>query len=211
MMNWNGGLVRAARVLGVGLAMALTAGCGFGGPPRAPATVDQVADYHYIIGPGDSFQIMVWQNPEVSMSVTVRPDGMITTPLIEDLPAAGKTPTQLARDIEKALADYIRDPIVTVIMAGFGGPYSQQIRVVGQAARPQALQYREHMTVLDVMISVGGLTEYAAGNRANIIRNVGGEQQVLRVRLDDLINGGDISANAAMLPGDILVIPETIF
>ena len=210
-MNRNGGLVRTAWVLGVGLAIAVLAGCGFGGPPRAPAAVDQVADYHYIIGPGDSFQIMVWQNPEVSMSVTVRPDGMITTPLIEDLPAAGKTPTQLARDIEKALADYIREPIVTVIMGGFGGPYSQQIRVVGQAAQPQALQYREHMTVLDVMISVGGLTTYAAGNRANIIRNVDGEQQVLRVRLDDLINGGDIKANAAVLPGDILVIPETIF
>jgi len=154
---------------------------------------------------------MVWQNPEVSMSVTVRPDGMITTPLIEDLQAAGKTPTQLARDIEKALADYIRDPIVTVIMGGFGGPYSQQIRVVGQAAQPQALQYREHMTVLDVMIGVGGLTTYAAGNRANIIRNVDGTQQVFRVRLDDLINGGDIEANVDVLPGDILVIPETIF
>lgn len=210
-MNVSGGFARQAWVLGAAVLTLLTGGCGFFGPARAPATVEQVADYRYIIGPGDSFQIMVWQNPEVSMSVTVRPDGMITTPLIEDLQAAGKTPTQLARDIEKALADYIRDPIVTVIMGGFGGPYSQQIRVVGQAAQPQALQYREHMTVLDVMIGVGGLTTYAAGNRANIIRNVDGTQQVFRVRLDDLINGGDIEANVDVLPGDILVIPETIF
>jgi polysaccharide export outer membrane protein len=210
-MNANSRFKRTACTVGAIAAAVVVGGCGFGGPPRAPATVEQQADYHYVIGPGDSFQIMVWQNPEVSMSVTVRPDGMITTPLIEDLPAAGKTPTQLARDIEKALADYIRDPIVTVIMGGFGGPYSQQIRVVGQAAQPQALQYREHMTVLDVMISVGGLTTFAAGNRANIIRNVDGAQQVLRVRLDDLINGGDIEANAEVQPGDILVIPETIF
>lgn len=210
-MNVRNRLTSASRALSVAIMTAVVAGCGFGGPPRAPGTVEQVADYRYVIGPGDSFQIMVWQNPEVSMSVTVRPDGMITTPLIEDLPAAGKTPTALARDIEKALADYIRDPIVTVIMGGFGGPYNQQIRVVGQAAQPQALQYREHMTVLDVMISVGGLTTFAAGNRANIIRNVDGAQQVLRVRLDDLINGGDIDANADVLPGDILVIPETIF
>lgn len=210
-MNVNSRFKRTACTVGVIAAAVVVGGCGFGGPPRAPATVEQQADYHYVIGPGDSFQIMVWQNPEVSMSVTVRPDGMITTPLIEDLPAAGKTPTLLARDIEKALADYIRDPIVTVIMGGFGGPYSQQIRVVGQAAQPQALQYREHMTVLDVMISVGGLTTFAAGNRANIIRNVDGTQQVLRVRLDDLINGGDIEANAEVQPGDILVIPETIF
>lgn len=210
-MNVSCGFARQAWVLGAAVLTLLTGGCGFLGPARAPATVEQVTDYRYIIGPGDSFQIMVWQNPEVSMSVTVRPDGMITTPLIEDLQAAGKTPTQLARDIEKALADYIRDPIVTVIMGGFGGPYSQQIRVVGQAARPQALQYREHMTVLDAMISVGGLTTYAAGNRANIIRNVDGTQQVFRVRLDDLINGGDIKANVDVLPGDILVIPETIF
>lgn len=210
-MNVNSRFKRTACMVGAIAAAVVAGGCGFGGPPRAPATVEQQADYHYVIGPGDSFQIMVWQNPEVSMSVTVRPDGMITTPLIEDLPAAGKTPTQLARDIEKALGDYIREPIVTVIMGGFGGPYSQQIRVVGQAAQPQALQYREHMTVLDVMISVGGLTTFAAGNRANIIRNVDGTQQVLRVRLDDLINGGDIEANAEVQPGDILVIPETIF
>lgn len=210
-MKLSSRLVRGAKAVSMAMAATIFAGCNVGGPPRAPTKVEQVADYHYIIGPGDSFQIMVWQNPEVSMSVTVRPDGMITTPLIEDLTAAGKTPTQLARDIETALADYIRDPIVTVIMGGFGGPYNQQIRVVGQAARPQALQYREHMTVLDVMISVGGLTTFAAGNRANIVRQVDGAQQVLRVRLDDLINGGDIGANVDVLPGDILVIPETIF
>lgn len=210
-MNLNYRLRRQAGFLGLAAASILFGGCGFGGPPRAPATVEQQADYLYVIGPGDSFQIMVWQNPEVSMSVTVRPDGMITTPLIEDLPAAGKTPTQLARDLEKALADYIREPIVTVIMGGFGGPYSQQIRVVGQAAQPRALQYREHMTILDVLIDVGGLTQFAAGNRATIIRSADGAQQVFRVRLDDLINGGDITANAEVQPGDILVIPETMF
>ncbi|WP_372720648.1 XrtA/PEP-CTERM system exopolysaccharide export protein [Immundisolibacter sp.] len=210
-MNVNYRLLRLAGACGLAAVSVMLGGCGFGGPPRAPATVEQPSDYFYIIGPGDSFQIMVWQNPEVSMGVTVRPDGMITTPLVEDLPAAGKTPTQLARDLEKALAEYIRDPIVTVIMGGFGGPYNQQIRVVGQAAQPRALQYREHMTVLDVLIDVGGLTSFAAGNRANIIRHVEGTQQVYRVRLDDLINGGDIGANVDVQPGDILVIPETMF
>jgi polysaccharide export outer membrane protein len=168
-------------------------------------------DYNYIIGPGDSVQIFVWRNPEVSQGVTVRPDGKITTPLVEDLQASGRTPTQLARDLEKALETYIRQPIVTVIVAGGVGPYNEQIRVVGQAANPQAISYKEKMTLLDVMIVVGGLTEFAAGNNTKIVRIVDGEQKEYVARVDDLLNDGDITANVDMLPGDILIIPEAWF
>lgn len=168
-------------------------------------------DYNYLIGPGDSVQIFVWRNPEVSQGVTVRPDGKITTPLVEDLQASGKTPTQLARDLEKALETYIRQPIVTVIVAGGVGPYSEQIRVVGQAANPQAIAYKQKMTLLDVMIIVGGLTEFADGNDTKIVRVVDGEQKEYPVRVDDLLNDGDINANVDMLPGDILIIPESWF
>lgn len=173
-----------------------------------PSTSDPDA-YNYLIGPGDSVNIFVWRNPEVSNTVTVRPDGKITTPLVEDLPASGKTPTQLARDIEKALAIYIKEPIVTVIVGGFVGPYSEQIRVVGEAAKPQALPYRQKMTMLDLMIAVGGITDAADGNKASIVRFVGGKQKQFQVRLEDLIKDGDISANVDILPGDILIIPES--
>ncbi|MCS0584445.1 polysaccharide export protein [Massilia pinisoli] len=171
----------------------------------------QVTDSQYLIGPGDSVNIIVWRNPEVSMSVPVRPDGKITTPLVEDLPAAGKTSTALARDIEKALSKYIQQPVVTVIVTNFVGNYNEQIRVIGQAAKPQALPYRRDMSLMDVMIAVGGTTEFAAGNRAKLIRNVDGKQQQFNVRLDDLIKDGDISANVPMRAGDILVIPESFF
>jgi polysaccharide biosynthesis/export protein len=171
----------------------------------------QVTDSQYLIGPGDSVNIIVWRNPEVSMSVPVRPDGKITTPLVEDLPAAGKTSTALARDIEKALSKYIQQPVVTVIVTNFVGNYNEQIRVIGQAAKPQALAYRRDMSLMDVMIAVGGTTEFAAGNRAKLIRNVDGKQQQFNVRLDDLIKDGDISANVPMRAGDILVIPESFF
>ena len=177
----------------------------------APISAGKPPNLHYIIGPGDSLNIQVWRNPEVSASVPVRPDGKISTPLVEDLDAANKTPSQLARDIEKALAKFIQDPIVTVIVTGFVGPYDSQVRVIGQAARPQALQYREKMTLLDVMIAVGGITDFAAGNKANLVRNVDGKQQQFRVRLESLIRDGDISANVEILPGDILVIPESFF
>ncbi|XLZ73175.1 XrtA/PEP-CTERM system exopolysaccharide export protein [Massilia sp. SR12] len=165
----------------------------------------------YLIGPGDNLSIIVWRNPEVSQSVPVRPDGKITTPLVEDLPASGKTSTELARDIEKALAKFIQQPVVTVIVTGFVGTYGEQIRVIGQAARPQSLPYRRDMSILDVMIAVGGVTEFAAGNKASIIRNIDGKQQQFTVRLNDLIKDGDISANVPMRPGDILVIPESFF
>lgn len=177
----------------------------------ATADQSQVAAPDYLVGPGDSVNIIVWRNPEVSMSVPVRPDGKITTPLVEDLPASGKTPTQLARDIEKALAKFIQQPVVTVIVTGFVGTYGEQIRVIGQAARPQALPYRSDMSLMDVLIAVGGVTEFASGNSASIIRNVDGKQQKLPVRLNDLIKQGDISANVNMRPGDVLVIPESFF
>lgn len=174
-------------------------------PPTSASTPD------YLIGPGDTLEVFVWRNPEVSVSVAVRPDGKISTPLVEDLVAAGKTPTQLARDIEKTLANYLKEPLVTVIIKGFVGPYSQQVRVVGEAGTPQVLAYRENMSLLDVMISVGGLTEFAAGNKATLIRHINGRQQQFGVRLDDLVRGGDISANTQILPGDILIIPESWF
>jgi len=171
----------------------------------------KVALWDYLIGPGDNINIIVWRNPEISMAVPVRPDGKITTPLVEDLPASGKTATQLARDIEETLSKYIQEPVVTVVVTEFVGPYSEQIRVVGEATRPQALPYRENMTLMDVLIAVGGITDFASGNRASIIRVIGGEQRQFRVRLNDLIRDGDISANVPMKQGDILVIPESFF
>ncbi|MCC6922193.1 MAG: polysaccharide export protein [Nitrosomonas sp.] len=186
----------------------------FSGCTSYPLLTDdekKVASWDYLIGPGDNINIIVWRNPEISMSVPVRPDGKITTPLVEDLPASGKTATQLARDIEETLSKYIQEPVVTVVVTEFVGPYSEQIRVVGEAARPQALPYRENMTLMDVLIAVGGITDFASGNRASIIRTIGGEQRQFRVRLNDLIRDGDISANVPMKQGDILVIPESFF
>jgi len=166
---------------------------------------------NYIIGPLDSLQIFVWRNPEVSTSVTVRPDGRISVPLIEDLPATGRTPSELARDIEKQLAVYIQNPIVTVIMSGFNGPFAQQVRIVGEASQPQAIPYRANMTLLDVMIAVGGVTDFAAGNRASLVRFEGGKQHQYSIRIDDLLKDGDISANVNILPGDVIIIPESFF
>lgn len=165
----------------------------------------------YLIGPGDNLQIFVWRNPELTSTVPVRPDGRISVPLVEDMPAVGKTPTVLARDIEQVLKQYVQEPIVNVIVTGFVGPFGQQVRVVGEAAKPQAISFRANMSLLDVMIDVGGLTRFAAGNRAVIVRKVDGESQERRVRLDDLIKDGDISANVKMLPGDILIIPQSYF
>jgi polysaccharide biosynthesis/export protein len=197
----------SAIVLAAACALAL-GGCATRG--QQPIET-QVTDSQYLIGPGDAVNIIVWRNPEVSMSVPVRPDGKITTPLVEDLPAAGKTSTALARDIEKALSKYIQQPVVTVVVTTFVGNYDEQIRVIGQATKPQALAYRRDMSLMDVMIAVGGTTEFAAGNRASLIRNVDGKQQRFNVRLDDLIKEGDISANVPMRPGDVLVIPESFF
>lgn len=165
----------------------------------------------YLIGAGDGLSVNVWRNPEVSANVTVRPDGKITTPLVEDLQASGKTPAQLASDIRTVLSKFIQEPVVTVTVTSFVGMYSQQIRVIGQAAKPQALPYREGMSLMDVIIAVGGITEFAAGNRASIVRNIDGKQVKISARLKDLIKNGDLSANIAMRPGDILVIPESFF
>jgi polysaccharide export outer membrane protein len=143
--------------------------------------------------------------------VPVRPDGRISVPLVEDMPAIGKTPTMLARDIEQVLKQYVQEPIVNVIVTGFVGPFGQQIRVVGEAAKPQAVSFRANMSLLDIMIDVGGLTRFAAGNRAVIVRRIDGKDQEQRVRLDDLIKDGDVSANVKMLPGDILIIPQSYF
>lgn len=185
------------------------AGCSTPGYPPAPQAAAS-PDYLYKIGPGDSVNVNVWRNPELTMTVTVRPDGKITAPLIEDLPAIGKDPTTLARDIEKALAKYIRDPVVTVIVAGFVGPYPEQIRVVGEAAKPQSVPYRQGMTMLDLMIVVGGLTDFADGNNASILRTSESGRQY-NVRLRDLLKRGDISANVDVKPGDILLIPQSWF
>jgi len=189
-------------------ALAGLAGCATTYPP-APATADN-ADYNYLIGPGDSVNVVVWRNPELSMTVAVRPDGKITAPLVEDLPAAGRDSTTLAREIEQALGKYIRDPVVTVIVGGFVGPYSQQIRVIGEAARPQTLPYRQKMSMLDVMIAVGGITDFADGNRATLLRTSEGNKQY-SVRLKDLVKRGDVSANFELKPGDVLIIPQSWF
>jgi polysaccharide biosynthesis/export protein len=177
-------------------------------PPAPP--VGATADYKYVIGPLDTVNIVVWRNPELSLSVPVRPDGRITTPLVEDVQALGKNPAELARELEKALSKFIRDPVVTVIVNSFNGPFSEQIRIVGEAAKPQAVAYRQKMTLLDVMIVVGGLTDFADGNKAVLVR--GSEQgKQYSVRLADLVRRGDISANVDMRPGDILIIPQSWF
>lgn len=179
--------------------------------PAAPARAPGTGATEYLVGPGDTLNIVIWRNPEVSTTVPVRPDGKFSTPLVEDIQASGKTPTQLARDIEKALAKYIQDPVATVIVTGFNGPLSQQIRVVGQATRPQALPYRDRMTLLDVMIAVGGITDFAAGNKATLVRSSSGKIAQYSLRLEDLVRAGDITANVEMRPGDVLIIPESWF
>ena len=188
---------------------------GFGGPseelPPAPfVPPNEGPGPHYIIGPLDSLNIFVWRSPDLSVPITVRPDGRFAMPLVDDLEATGKTPSQLARDIEKALEDYISLPLVTVMVNGFVGPFSQQVRVVGEAAEPQSIPYRANMTLLDVMISVGGLTDFAAGDRSRLIRFEDGEQKEYAIRVDDLIRDGDINANVKILPGDVIIIPESI-
>ena len=175
----------------------------------APTTTTPSANY--IIGPGDTLKIFVWRHEDLTATVPVRPDGRISTPLVEDMQAAGKTSTQLARDIEGVLTQYVRTPTVNVIVEQFVGGYGERVRVVGQAANPQSMPYRDGMTLLDVMIAVGGLGEYAAGNRAKVIRRVGDKQTEIKVRLDDLLNDGDVKQNMPMLPGDVVIIPESRF
>ena len=175
--------------------------------PPAPATVEAAASYDYLVGPGDTLSISVWRNPELSMTVPVRPDGKISSPLVSDMVVQGKSAKQIAQDVEKALSALVRDPVVSVVVTNFVGPYSEQVRVVGEAAKPQALPFRQKMTVLDVMIAVGGLTDFADGNSATIVRAADGGKRY-SVRLHDLLKRGDIGANVEMLPGDILIIPQ---
>lgn len=165
----------------------------------------------YLIGPGDTLNVFVWGDQELTTDVVVRPDGLITTPLVEDLQASGKTPTELARNLESKLSKFVKNPKVTVSVRQFVGRYTEQVRVVGQASQPQSIPFREGMTLLDVVIEVGGLTEFASGNSATVVRKINGKTTQYRVRLDDLIRDGDISANVKMMPGDVLIIPETWF
>lgn len=182
---------------------------GCGGLPPAPAKAP-VAEHQYVIGPLDTINITVWRNPELSVTAQVRPDGRISMPLVEDLPALGKTPSELAHDIQKALEKYVREPIVSVGVKGFEGPYTEQIRVIGEAAKPQVIPYRQNMTLLDVMIQVGGLTDYADGNGAVLVRGAEKGKQY-RVRIKDLIKRGDISADVQVMPGDVIIIPQSYF
>ena len=197
------------RWIALGLIVGLVAACASKPSNQAP-TVAAKPDYNYIVGAGDALNIIVWRNPELSLSVPVRPDGKISTPLVDELIAQGKTSVEIAREVEKELGKFVRDPVVTVIVTSFVGPYSEQIRVVGEAAKPQALPYKQKMTLLDVMVAVGGLTDFADGNSASITRAAEGDKRY-SVRLNDLIKRGDISANVEMRPGDILIIPQGWF
>lgn len=212
LKTFNVFFVAAVRWALVALVASLVTACSWFSPafPAAPALAMPSTDYNYIIGPGDSLNIIVWRNPELSMTVPVRPDGKLTTPLIDELSVQGKTSVEVAREVEKLLAKFVRDPVVTVIVTGFVGPYSEQIRVVGEAMKPQVLPYKNKMTVLDVMIAVGGLTDFADGNAATILRTAEGDKRYA-VRLKDLIKRGDVSLNVEMRPGDILIIPQGWF
>lgn len=181
------------------------------GPSPGAAEAAQDNNTTYVIGPGDALYIFVYDSPQLSLEVPVRPDGRISTPLIPEMIAAGKTPSQLAKDLTERLRQYVKDPNVTVIVRGFVGPLSRQVRVIGEAAEPQAIPYRDHMTVLDVMIMTKGLTRYAAGNRAVIVRRVDGKQETIHVRLSDLLKDGDINENVELQPGDTLIIPQAWF
>ena len=191
------------------------ASCAFAAPPPQPAPAAAVplpsqVSPDYLIGPGDVLQVFVWQNPELTVTVPVRPDGKISTPLDEDMPAVGKTPSQLARDIEKVLSEYVRSPRVNVIVTMPASAFSQ-VKVIGQVLKPAAVPYREGMTVLDALLAVGGLGNFAAGNRAHIVRMVNGKETEIRVRLEALVNNGDMSQNLPLRPGDVLVVPESRF
>jgi len=192
-------------------------GCMSGGrselPPAAFVASHEQPGEEYIIGPLDQLNIFVWRNPELSAKVQVRPDGRITTPLISDMPAVGKTPAMLADDMKIALGEYIKDPIVSVIVENFSGTFSQQVRIVGATAKPASIPYRANMTLLDAMIAVGGLSEYAAGNRAKLVRydRNTGKQREYNIKLSSLLKNGDSSANVRLEPGDVIIIPESMF
>ena len=200
---------RFAFRVGLTAVLACLAACAPDRPPPPPIAAVTAPEYQ--IGPGDSLYVFVWRNPELSITVPVRPDGRFSMPLVEEVLATGRTPTELAGDIKRRLATYLKDPAVTVMPVSFIGPFDQQVRVVGEAFTPRALPYRANMTVLDAMIQVGGLTKYAAGDRATLIRNAIGNQGSYSLHLDSLINDGEIRYNVALMPGDILIIPQSYF
>src|SRR5690349_18486596 len=213
LLEWTKGVGTTLRQSVAVLALGMMASHAVAQTPANAAAPPQADDAaaNYLIGPGDVLQIFVFGQPELSVTVPVRPDGRVSTPLIEDLQAVGKTPTQLSDDMEKVLSEFIRSPEVNVIVQRFVGTFSNQIRVLGQAAQPRAVPYRDKMTLLDVMIEVGGLTRFAAGNRTRVVRTVDGESREIRVRLDDLLNRGKVKENMLMSPGDVVIIPEAIF
>ncbi len=198
-------------------ALALTGCASTGGgqlPPASFVAMQEGPGEEYIIGPLDELTIHVWRNPELGAEkIQVRPDGRITTPLVTDMPAVGKTPSMLSQDIRLQLSQYIEEPLVSVIVTKFAGTFSQQIRVVGATEQPASLPYRANMTVLDAMIAVGGLSEFASGNRAKLIRfdKSKGKQQEYALRLGDLLKKGDSRANVLLAPGDVIIIPESMF
>ena len=179
-------------------------------PTPTAAEKNKGTDSNYIIGPGDSLEVFVWRNSELSVTVPVRPDGKISTPLVEDMVAVGKTPPQLARDMEKVLSEYVREPKVNIIVTTAASAYSL-VKVVGQVQHPSALPYREGMRVLDAILAVGGLTQFASGNRARIVRIENGKETIIHVKVADLVNSGDVKQNALLKPGDVLVVPQSIF
>lgn len=195
-----------------GLVLAFCAGCASSSYPPVPESQRNIdVDYDYVIGPGDSISISVWGNEELTTGTKIRPDGKLTTKLVEDLQASGKTSSQLARDIEEAYSEYVRDPVVTVMVSGFSGVPEQSIRIMGEASKPKRVSYQKHMTLLDLIIGAGGLTTYAAGNKSVLVRMVDGQQVTYSLRLDDLVRDGDISANLNVMPGDIVIIAESWF
>jgi polysaccharide biosynthesis/export protein len=203
------GMLPTAVLLAMGQALG---GCAGSPPPAGAATAAHAAGSDYLIGPGDTLSVFVYREPELSVpDLPVRPDGRISVPLVADIAATGRTPSQLADEITGRLKRYVNDPNVTVMVRSFIGPLDRQIRVIGEAMQPLALPYRDHLTVLDVMLAAKGLTKYAAGNRAEIIRSSGGRQEIIRVHLSDLLRDGDISQNVPMQPGDTLIIPQTWF
>lgn len=185
-------------------------GCSSSGGEMLPDTVPKLSS-NYIVGPGDDLEIFVWRNPELSANVRVRPDGKISSPLITELDVAGLEVPVIAGLIESELSKYIRTPQVSVIVTTFYSTVDQQIRVIGSAGNPQVLPYRSGMTLLDVMIAVQGLTEFADGDGAKLVRKENGVDKTYSIKLDSLINDGDITMNRAVLPGDTIIIPESTF
>jgi polysaccharide biosynthesis/export protein len=216
--RWNAfSAVRRCAVGIVALLLVLCAACSsnpFYSNPYPPVPESQRSidvDYDYVLGPGDAIDIFVWGNEELSTQAAIRPDGKLTTKLVEDIQASGKTSTQLARDIEVAYSDYVRAPVVSVTVSGFVGVPDQSVRVMGEATSPKRITYTKYLTLLDLMIATGGLTEYADGNNSVLVRMVDGQQVTYSLRLDDLVRDGDITANLSVMPGDIVIISESWF